>query len=83
MSAWVALWQAYQAGDLAQSQAAQEHASQVADLVQPFRFPAIAKAVIGARLGIDCGDPRPPGQPLTDGERGELMGKIRELGLVN
>jgi hypothetical protein len=38
--------------------------------------------VIGARLGIDCGDPRPPGQPLTAGERSELMGKIAELGLV-
>lgn len=79
---WVALWQAYQAGDLAKAQAAQEHASQVADLVQPFKFHAIAKAVIGARLGIDCGDPRPPGQPLTTGERAELMGKIAELGLV-
>ncbi|MEZ4730681.1 MAG: dihydrodipicolinate synthase family protein [Caldilineaceae bacterium] len=79
---WVALWQAYQAGDLAKAQAAQEHASQVADLVQPFQFHAIAKAVIGARLGIDCGDPRPPGQPLTTGERAELMGKIAELGLV-
>lgn len=79
---WVALWQAYQTGDLAKAQAAQEHASQVADLVQPFKFHAIAKAVIGARLGIDCGDPRPPSQPLTAGERAELMGKIAELGLV-
>lgn len=79
---WVALWQAYQAGDLAKAQAAQEHASQVADLVQPFKFHAIAKAVIGARLGIDCGAPRAPGQPLTVGERAELMGKIAELGLV-
>lgn len=79
---WVALWQAYQAGDLAQAQAAQEHASQVADLVQPFRFPAIAKAVIGARLGIDCGDPRPPGQPLTPEEHAKLMAKIRQMGLI-
>lgn len=79
---WVALWQAYQAGDLVKAQAAQEYASQVADLVQPFKFHAIAKVVIGARLGIDCGTPRAPGQPLTAGERAELMGKIAELGLV-
>lgn len=79
---WVALWQAYQAGDLAKAQAAQEHASQVADLVQPFRFPAIAKAVIGARLGIDCGEPRPPGQALTPEEHAKLMAKIRQMGLI-
>lgn len=79
---WVALWQAYQSGDLAKAQAAQEYASQVADLVQPLKFHAIAKAVLSARLGIDCGDPRPPGQPLTSEERAGLMGKIGEMGLV-
>lgn len=78
---WVALWQAYQAGDLAKAQAAQEHASQVADLAPPFKFHAMAKAVLGARLGIDCGDPRPPGQPLTTGERAALLEKIVALGL--
>lgn len=79
---WVALWEAYQSGDLAKAQAAQEYASQVADLVQPLKFHAIAKTVLSARLGIDCGDPRPPGQPLTSGEKAELMGKIGEMGLV-
>jgi dihydrodipicolinate synthase/N-acetylneuraminate lyase len=79
---WVALWRAYQAGDLAKAQAAQEHASQVADLAPPFKFHATAKAVLSARLGIDCGEPRQPGQPLTAGEQADLMGKIRKLGLV-
>lgn len=79
---WVALWQAYQSGDLAKAQAAQEYASQVADLVQPLKFHAIAKTVLSARLGIDCGDPRPPGQPLTNGEKAELMGKIGAMGLL-
>jgi dihydrodipicolinate synthase/N-acetylneuraminate lyase len=79
---WVALWQAYQSGDLAKAQAAQEYASQVADLVQPLKFHAIAKTVLSTRLGIDCGDPRPPGQPLTNGEKAALMGKIEEMGLL-
>jgi dihydrodipicolinate synthase/N-acetylneuraminate lyase len=79
---WVALWRAYQAGDLAKAQAAQEHASQVADLAPPFKFHATAKAVLSARLGIDCGEPRQPGQPLTASEQADLMGKIRKLGLV-
>lgn len=79
---WVALWKAYKSGNLAEAEAAQEHASQVADLVQPFRFHAIAKAVIGARLGINCGDPRPPGQALTGEERADLLRNAAAIGLV-
>jgi dihydrodipicolinate synthase/N-acetylneuraminate lyase len=78
---WVALWRTYQAGDLAQAQEAQAHASLVADLAKPFKFHATAKAVLSARLGIDCGEPRPPGQALTPAERAELVGKLAELGL--
>ena len=76
---WVALWQAWQKGDLAEARAAQEQASQVADLVQPFKFHAIAKAVIGQRLGIDCGVPRSPGQSLSATELAEL--KVRSEAL--
>lgn len=78
---WVALWNAYKAGDLAAAEAAQEHASQVADLVQPFRFHAIAKAILSARLGIDCGVPRPPMQALTGEEQAALLRKAAEIGL--
>jgi dihydrodipicolinate synthase/N-acetylneuraminate lyase len=77
---WVAIWDAYQAGDLAMAEAAQEKASAVADLVT-YRFHAIAKAVLSARLGIDCGEPRPPGQGLAPDERAVLLRKVAELGL--
>lgn len=78
---WVALWNAWKAGDLAAAMAAQERASQVADLVKPFRFHAIAKAVLSARLGIDCGHPRPPMQSLTDDEHRDLMQALANLHL--
>ena len=78
---WVALWKAYKSGNLQEAEAAQEHASQVADLIEPFRFHAIAKAVIGARLGIDCGDPRLPGQALTKDERTTILRRAAEIGL--
>ena len=78
---WVALWDAYQAGDLATAQAAQEHASKVADLVKPYRFHAIAKAVLSKRLGIDCGLPRPPMEPLSAGEHSELTAALAGLEL--
>jgi len=78
---WVALWKAYKSGNLQEAEAAQEHASQVADLIEPFRFHAIAKAVIGARLGIDCGDPRLPGQALAKDERTAILRRAAEIGL--
>lgn len=78
---WVALWNAWQAGDLQAAIAAQESASQVADLVKPYRFHAIAKAVLSKRLGIDCGNPRPPMQALTAAEHKDLMEALEKLGL--
>ncbi|MEZ4660405.1 MAG: dihydrodipicolinate synthase family protein [Caldilineaceae bacterium] len=76
---WVALWNAYQSGDLTAAQAAQEHASKVADLVRPYKFHAIAKAVLSYRLGIDCGVPRPPMAALSAEEQRELMEGVRKL----
>lgn len=79
---WVALWDAYQAGDLAAAQKAQEEASRVGDLVKPHRFHAIAKAVLSARLGIECGVPRPPMEPLSASEHSELMAALAKLKLA-
>ncbi|MEM7537314.1 MAG: dihydrodipicolinate synthase family protein [Chloroflexota bacterium] len=78
---WVAVWNAYQAGDLVAAQAAQEHASKVADLVKPYRFHAIAKAVLSHRLGVDCGTPRPPMGSLTAEEHSALMAAVEALEL--
>ena len=78
---WVALWQAWQAGDLAAAIKAQEHASKVADMVRPHKFHALAKFLIGQRLGIDCGTSRPPGTQLTDTDRQELLAELAALNL--
>ena len=37
---------------------------------------------VSERLGIDCGDPRPPSLPLTDAERDVVLNRIAELGLT-
>jgi len=78
---WVALWKAYQSGDLAAAQKAQEHASQFADIVRPYKFHALAKFVLSQRLGIDCGSSRPPGTQLTDSDRSELLAELAALKL--
>ena len=78
---WVEIWNAYNDGDIARAEAAQDKASEVTGLVRQFGLHATAKAVISERLGIDCGDPRAPGQPLSPEQRAALMKRVEELGL--
>lgn len=80
---WAAIWRAYEAGDIEAARAAQEKASSVSEaLALPAKFHGVIKAVIGQRLGIDCGDPRPPGEPLTADERAALAKEVVALGLA-
>lgn len=78
---WVAIWQAYQAGNLAAAQQAQAQALEITRLVIASKFHATLKAVLSQRLGIDCGAPRPPGEMLTSAERAALAAKVAALNL--
>ena len=79
---WVDIWDAYKEGDLARAEAAQRRASKATMLVWNHGFPSTIKAVLSERIGIDCGDPRPPGRALTPTERAELLAEAAELGLT-
>ena len=79
---WVEIWQAYQDGDLKRAEAAQDRATEVTNLVRRFGLHATTKAVLSERLGIDCGDPRPPGLPLTAEQRQQVLARAAELGLT-
>jgi 4-hydroxy-tetrahydrodipicolinate synthase len=79
---WVDIWDAYKEGDLARAEAAQRRASKATTLVWNHGFPSTIKAVLSERLGIDCGDPRPPGRALTPTERSKLLAEAAELGLT-
>ena len=78
---WVALWKAWAAGDLPALMTAQKAAAKMAELVRPHKFHALAKFLIGQRLGIDCGTSRPPGTQLTDTDRQELLAELAALNL--
>jgi dihydrodipicolinate synthase/N-acetylneuraminate lyase len=80
---WVELWNAYQAGDLKRAQIAQERGAEIAGLFQAHNFHAVMKYVLSQRLGIDCGDPRPPGQPLSPEEREEVLRQLTRLELID
>jgi len=79
---WVNIWRAYEAGDIPAARKAQEKASTAAEALSvTSKFHGTIKAVLGQRLGIDCGDPRLPGEPLTAAERAQLADKVVALGL--
>ncbi len=80
---WVEIWRAYQAGDLKRAEAAQERGSALADaLISCGGFHAVLKTTLTEQLGIDCGEPRPPGLPLSAEQRAALMSVITEHGLT-
>ena len=78
---WVEIWNAYNDGDIHRAEAAQEKASQVTDLVRSIGLHAGTKAILSERLGIDCGAPRPPGQPITLEQLTMMQKRLNELGI--
>ena len=79
---FVELWRAWQAGDLQRATAAQDKGSDVGAIVTEFGLFGTTKTIIGERLGIDCGDPRPPSLPLTADQRAQVLARAEALGLL-
>ena len=82
---WVAIWNAFEAGDLGAARIAQSQATAVTNaligLFQGSRYLAVCKFVLSQRLGIGCGDPRLPGMPLSENQRAEVMKVLEDLEL--
>lgn len=78
---WLAIWNAYQEGDMDKAQTAQEKASEVTDLVRRFGLHATCKFLLSTRLGIDCGMPRAPLSGLSETEQEQILAMCDEIGL--
>ena len=78
---WIEILNAYRKGDLPRAEAAQRRAGAFVDLFGDDEFQAGIKAVLSERLGIDCGDPRPPLCALTPERRRDLVGRFHAFGL--
>ena len=78
---FVEIWKAYQAGDWKGAQDAQDRATRIFDLFDGDYGPYIAvlKSLMGRRLGIDCGNPRPPSLPLTEEQANTVWDRFCEL----
>ena len=78
---WVDVWNAYEAGDWTRAQEAQRAASRFAALTAGYPFPAGYKALLSARLGIDCGGGRPPNLSLAASQKADLIAGAAALGI--
>lgn len=78
---WVEIWNAWQAQDMDRAMAAQDKASDATKLVLEFGLHPTAKFILSERLGIDCGDPRLPGLPLTSDQKETILKRMEEMGL--
>lgn len=78
---WVDIWNAYESGDYGRAQAAQRRAGEFAALTSKYPFPAGYKAVLSSRLGIDCGEGRPPNLPLTPSQKATLIAGAGSMGV--
>ena len=77
---WVDAWNAYQAGDMDKAKEAEKSALEGVDLLD-FGYIQTLKAVLSARLGVDCGAPRLPNLPLSAEQNKELLSRVDSLGL--
>lgn len=79
---WVELWNAFQKGDMKRALAAQDKGIEVTKLSRYGSFHQVLKAGLSERLGIDCGAPRAPGQPMSSKNRKGLRQSLIEMGYV-
>ncbi len=81
---YVELYDAWKAGDLDMAKAKQREIQVVANLTT--RYDAVSdvgKAILGQRLGIDCGRAISPNNRLTADQRRDVIDTAISMGLIN
>jgi len=80
---YVDLYNAWQEGDIPRAKARQEEVRKYVDLVIMFQAAShVCKVVLGERLGIDCGEPIPPVNRLSDDEKQEVLKAAKTAGVL-
>lgn len=80
---YVALYEAWSAGDAKRAKALQDQTRPIVDLVwMYFAHADVCKVVLSERLGINCGRSIPPVIRLSDEERSEVLRVAESLGVT-
>jgi 4-hydroxy-tetrahydrodipicolinate synthase len=81
--AYVDLFDAWESGDIVRAKARQQEVKKYVDLVIMFGAAShVCKVVLGERLGIDCGEPIPPVNRLTDAEKRDVLKAAKAAGVL-
>ena len=80
---WVNIWTAYHRGDMKSAEADQQRAAELYTIFNRAGYIASMKALLSEKLGIDCGDPRPPQRPLTSEEKAFVIRTAKGLGMMD
>lgn len=78
---WLAIWDAYEAGDLRRAEVAQRRASEVYAALSGFSYQGAIKCAIGVRVGMDMGGPKQTHEALTEADKMELHARVEAMGL--
>ena len=79
---WVNIWTAYHSGNIEVAEAEQDRAAELYTIFRRVGYIASLKALLSEKLGIVCGDPRPPQRPLTGEERAFVIRTAAALGMM-
>ena len=79
---WVELWDAFQRRDYTAALTAQDRCIDLIRVRRHGHFLSVVKAIASERLGIECGTPRAPADPLTPESRAALLTDLAALQLA-
>eukprot|EP01043_Picozoa_sp_COSAG02_P015873 COSAG02_NODE_686_length_18484_cov_29.523851_9_plen_194_part_00 len=80
---WVEIYDAWKAGDMDRARAAQQRAADIKFWVRKYGQPAVQKLVLSEKLGIHCGEPRLPIEPLTAEAKKEVLAGAKDFGMLS
>jgi N-acetylneuraminate lyase len=75
---YLRIWKSVESGDLADAREGMAKVCRIVDILGQYGGIAAGKAMM-ALHGIDVGDPRPPLQPLTAGEKADVVIRLRSI----
>jgi len=78
---FVDIWNAFSEGDMERAKASQAIGEEVIQTFLRYDYWASIKAAVAERMGIDCGDPRPPLAAITPEQRVFVRDGLDALGL--
>ena len=81
---YVDIFRAWESSDIKKATSLQAKTREIVGLVRTYgAVQHVAKLIFSQRLGIDCGEPLPPVNRLTDEQKQAILSRAAELNLLS